>query len=109
MLHGWWSRAFPRMSWQLQSRCGSEMQVLIAPDKFKGTLTALEVATAIAQGLGAAGVTSKLLPLADGGDGSVAAALHAGSPSRPVVGRGAEGPRRQAEFSFDGSTAVVEV
>src|SRR4051812_36766236 len=97
------------MPWPLPSRCGPEMRVLIAPDKFKGTLTALEVATAIAQGLAAAGVTSELLPLADGGDGSVTAALHAGFTSRPVAVRGADGHRHDTEFAFDGSTAVVEV
>src|SRR3954464_5292095 len=97
------------MSWPLQSRCGPEMRVLIAPDKFKGTLTALEVATAIAQGLAAAGVTSTLLPLADGGDGSVTAALHAGFTSLPVAVRGADGHRHDTEFAFDGTTAVVEV
>ncbi|MGR6962889.1 glycerate kinase [Geodermatophilus sp. URMC 61] len=85
------------------------MRVLVAPDKFKGSLTALEVATAIGQGLEAAGVASRLLPLADGGDGSVAAALHAGSVPRPVTVRGADGRRHSTEFAFDGTTAVVEV
>jgi glycerate kinase len=85
------------------------MRVLVAPDKFKGSLTALEVATAIGQGLEAAGVASRLLPLADGGDGSVAAALHAGFASRPVAIRGADGRRHDTEFAFDGTAAVVEV
>ena len=85
------------------------MRVLVAPDKFKGSLTALEVATAIGEGLEAAGVASRLLPLADGGDGSVAAALHAGSTARPVAVRGADGRRHETEFAFDGTTAVVEV
>ncbi len=85
------------------------MHVLVAPDKFKGSLTALEVATAIAQGLAATGVASTLLPLADGGDGSVAAALHAGSAPHPVTVRGADGRRHDTEFAFDGTTAVVEV
>jgi glycerate kinase len=85
------------------------MRVLVAPDKFKGSLTALEVATAIGEGLEAAGVASRLLPLADGGDGSVAAALHAGFASRPVTVRGADGRRHSTEFAFDGTTAVVEV
>src|SRR3954453_7094956 len=97
------------MSWPLQSRGGPEMRVLIAPDKFKGTLTALEVATAIAQGLAAAGVTSTLLPLADGGGGRVTAALHRGFTSLPVAVRGADGHRHDTEFAFDGTTAVVEV
>ena len=85
------------------------MTLLVAPDKFKGSLTALEVATAIAEGLEAAGVASRLLPLADGGDGSAAAALHAGSTARPVVVRGADGRRLETVFAFDGTTAVVEV
>ncbi|HEY0125585.1 MAG TPA: glycerate kinase [Blastococcus sp.] len=85
------------------------MRVLVAPDTFKGSLTALEVATAIGEGLEAAGVASRLLPLADGGDGSVAAALHAGSARRTVAVRGADGRRNATEFAFDGTTAVVEV
>src|SRR5688572_16436485 len=85
------------------------MRVLVAPDKFKGSLTALEVATAVGAGLEAAGVASRLLPLADGGDGSVAAALHAGSAPRTVTVRGADGRRHRTEFAFDGTTAVVEV
>lgn len=51
--------------------------VLIAPDKFKGTLSAREVAEALG-----AGFTSKanvrLMPLADGGDGSIEAIAAAG-------------------------------
>jgi glycerate 2-kinase len=85
------------------------MHVLVAPDKFKGSLTALEVATAIGQGLEAAGVASRLLPLADGGDGSVAGAVYAGFASRPVAVRGADGRRRDTEIALDGTTAVVEV
>ncbi|MDQ3896572.1 MAG: glycerate kinase [Actinomycetota bacterium] len=85
------------------------MHVLVAPDKFKGSLTALEVATAIGQGLEAAGVASRLLPLADGGDGSVAGAVYAGFASRPAAVRGADGRRHDTEFAFDGTTAVVEV
>ena len=49
------------------------MNILIAPDKFKGSLSALEVAEAIAKGLNQAlpEITCILHPLADGGDGSV--------------------------------------
>src|SRR3954452_6367396 len=97
------------MSWPLPSRRGLEMRVLIAPDKFKGSLTAVEVAAAIAEGLETAGVPSRSLPLADGGDGSVAAAICAGSDARPVSVRGADGRSVDTEFAFDGTTAVVEV
>jgi glycerate 2-kinase len=85
------------------------MRVLIAPDKFKGSLTAVEVAAAIAEGLERTGVSSRSLPLADGGDGSVAAAICAGSDARPVSVRGADGRSVDTEFAFDGTTAVVEV
>src|SRR4051812_50151074 len=93
------------MPWPPQSRCGPEMRVLIAPDKFKGTLTALEVATAIAQGLAAAGVTSELLPLADGGDGSVTAAPHAGFTSPPLSVRGARGDPHGTQVAVHRPTA----
>ncbi|MGY1714346.1 glycerate kinase [Geodermatophilus sp. SYSU D01106] len=85
------------------------MRVLVAPDKYKGSLTALDVATAIGQGLATAGVDARLLPLADGGDGSVAAALHTGSTAHPVAVRGADGRVHDTTFAFDGTTAVVEV
>jgi glycerate 2-kinase len=49
-------------------------RVLVAPDKFKGSLTAAQVADALADGLTRAGVEAQKLPLADGGDGSVDAA-----------------------------------
>jgi glycerate 2-kinase len=85
------------------------MRVLIAPDKFKGSLTAAEVADAIAKGLDAGGVASTSLPLADGGDGSVAAALAAGFTAIPVTVTGADGGPVVTELAFDGTTAVVEV
>src|SRR3954453_5197661 len=97
------------MSWPLPSRRGLEMRVLLAPDKFKGSLAAVEVAAAIAEGLERAGVPSRSLPLADGGDGSVAAGICAGSDARPVSVRGADGRSVDTEFAFDGTTAVVEV
>ena len=66
------------------------VRTLIAPDKFKGSLTAGEVAAALAAGLrSAAGSTGRagavqceLLPLADGGDGSVDAAVASGFTRR---------------------------
>ncbi len=49
------------------------MKVLIAPDKFKGSLSALEVAKAIAKGIQQhnASIECIVHPLADGGDGSL--------------------------------------
>lgn len=52
-------------------------RVLVAPDKFKGTLSAYEVAAALGAEF-ASSVDVALLPLADGGDGSLDAAARAG-------------------------------
>ena len=86
------------------------MRVLIAPDKFKGSLTAAEVADHLAKGLTEAGAHSRTLPLADGGDGSVAAALASGFHPLPVTVHGATGQRPQhGVVAFDDDTAIVEV
>ncbi|MDO5619167.1 glycerate kinase family protein [Kocuria sp.] len=49
------------------------MKVLIAPDSFKGTYTAVEVAAAIAAGVREAGGEAVELPIADGGEGTLTA------------------------------------
>ena len=80
------------------------MRVLIAPDKFKGSLTAAEVAEHLAKGLAEAGAHSRTLPLADGGDGSVAAALASGFA--PVHGERARGDRTPPRSRSSPSTAT---
>jgi glycerate kinase len=88
------------------------VKVLIAPDKFKGSLTAGEVAAALAAGLRSVGpgsIACDLLPLADGGDGSVEAAISAGFTRHHHTVVGPTGHPVRAAVAFDGSTAVVEV
>ncbi|MGK3647141.1 glycerate kinase [Pseudarthrobacter enclensis] len=89
------------------------VRTLIAPDKFKGSLTASEVADALAAGLrstaNAGTVQCELLPLADGGDGSVAAAVASGFGRRSLTVAGPTGQPVEADIAFDGTTAVVEV
>lgn len=91
------------------------VRTLIAPDKFKGSLTAGEVADALAAGLrsapgaGTGTVHCELLPLADGGDGSVDAAVASGFTRRTYTVAGPTGQHVQASIAFDGTTAVVEV
>lgn len=60
--------------------------VLVAADKFKGSLTAVQVAERVRAGLGtvAPDVRVETLPVADGGDGTVAAAVAAGFERREV-------------------------
>ncbi|MFL5828132.1 MAG: glycerate kinase [Thermoleophilaceae bacterium] len=45
--------------------------VLAAPDSFKGTFSAAEVASALARGLEAGGLPATELPVADGGEGTM--------------------------------------
>ncbi|MEA2319162.1 MAG: glycerate 2-kinase [Solirubrobacteraceae bacterium] len=45
--------------------------ILVAPDSFKGTFSAVAVAGAIGRGLAAAGLDSDLCPVADGGEGTM--------------------------------------
>jgi glycerate kinase len=55
----------------------STRPVLVAPDSFKGTFSAAQVATAIARGLRAGGREAVELPIADGGEGTMEALLSA--------------------------------
>jgi glycerate kinase len=49
--------------------------VLVAPDSFKGTLSAAEVAHAIAEGLRKGGEEAEEMPIGDGGEGTMEAIL----------------------------------
>ncbi|MBK5218789.1 MAG: glycerate kinase [Thermoleophilia bacterium] len=52
-------------------------RILVAPDSFKGTLSAVEVASALAEGIEAGGAEADICPLADGGEGTTDAFLAA--------------------------------
>ena len=84
---------------------------LVAPDSFKGTFSAEQVADAIARGLQKAGAEADRCPVADGGEGTAAVLLGALGGER--VGAAAHDPLgRPIEAGFallaDGR-AVVEV
>ncbi|MEV6229162.1 glycerate kinase [Saccharopolyspora shandongensis] len=49
----------------------ASVKILVAPDSFKGTYTAREVAGAIGRGLAESGVNPVLMPVADGGEGTL--------------------------------------
>ena len=88
------------------------LPALVAPDSFKGTFTAAEVAAAVARGLADAGQPAIEMPVADGGEGTLDALLSARggelhmAPATDPLGRAIE-----ARFALldDGTTAVVEV
>ncbi|MER5441693.1 glycerate kinase [Streptomyces sp. NPDC002790] len=85
--------------------------VLIAADKFKGSLTAVQVAQRVTAGLHrvAPEVTVESVPVADGGDGTVAAAVAAGFERREVPVTGPLGEPVVAAYALREGTAVVEM
>ncbi|MFM9554608.1 MULTISPECIES: glycerate kinase [Streptomyces] len=89
----------------------ADPRVLIAADKFKGTLTAVEVAERVTAGLRRVrpGLEVEALPVADGGDGTVAAAVAAGFERREVRVAGPLGEPVTAAYALHGDTAVVEM
>ncbi|GAB3584608.1 glycerate kinase [Amycolatopsis endophytica] len=86
-------------------------RVVVAPDKFKGTLPADQVAAAIAAGLrrGRPGVEVLECPVADGGDGTVAAAVAAGFEFVPARASGPVGEPVDTGYARRGGTAVIEL
>ncbi|WP_437111581.1 glycerate kinase [Streptomyces sp. enrichment culture] len=86
-------------------------RVLVAADKFKGSLTAVQVAERVTAGLRhvVPGVAVEALPVADGGDGTVAAAVAAGFERREVRVTGPLGEPVTAAFALRDGTAVVEM
>ena len=87
------------------------MKIVIAPDKFKGSLPAAEVASAIAAGLRAEWPEAELVtvPVADGGDGTVDAAVAAGLERVPVTVDGPTGEPVRASYARRGEMAVIEL
>ncbi|NEA39385.1 glycerate kinase, partial [Streptomyces sp. SID11385] len=90
---------------------GRPTRVLIAADKFKGSLTAVEVAARVGAGLRSVrpGLVVEALPVADGGDGTVAAAVAAGFTRHEAAVTGPLGEPRTAAFALRADTAVVEM
>jgi glycerate 2-kinase len=86
-------------------------RVVLAPDKFKGSLTAAEVVEALAVGMLDASpeLQTVKLPVADGGDGTVAAALSAGFDKIIVDAVGPTGEPVRAPYALSGDRAVVEL
>jgi len=86
-------------------------RVVVASDKFKGSLRSDEVATAVGQGVRRVrpGTTVVPVPVADGGDGTLAAAVAAGFTLVPLAASGPTGEQVRSGFARRGPTAVVEL
>jgi glycerate 2-kinase len=87
------------------------MKIVVAPDKFKGSLPATQVAAAIAAGLhaGRPGAEVVTIPVSDGGEGTVDAAVAAGFERVPVTAAGPAGDPVRASYARRGEVAVVEL
>ena len=90
------------------------MNVLLAPDKFKGTLTAGEVCEALERGLKKSGCDMNIwkFPLADGGEGTLEIFLHhtSGNLVEVIVHDPLMRKIKSAYgVSADGSTAFIEM
>lgn len=93
------------------------MRVVIAPDKFKGSLSAPEVASRLSTGLRAGFAASRpgedfettLIPVADGGEGTLDAAVGSGFTRRSATVTGPTGKPIKAEFAVRGEEAVIEM
>jgi glycerate 2-kinase len=85
--------------------------VVVSPDKFKGSLTAPQVAGHLAAGLRRVRphVQVTMLPVADGGDGTVEAAVAAGYRRAELRVCGPTGRPVRAAFALHEETAVVEL
>jgi len=88
---------------------GVPTTILVAPDSFKGTMTAAEVADAIGRGLEAAGRPVDLCPVADGGEGTLDALVDAvGAELRNAPVSDPLGRPIEAAFALGDGVAIVE-
>lgn len=96
---------------QTRAQTRAARHVVIAPDKFKGSATAAEVAAHLAAGVRRAAPDTRitLLPVADGGEGTVDAAVAAGFARRELTVTGPVGNQVRAAFALRGETAVIEM
>lgn len=86
-------------------------RVLLAPDKFKGTLTAAEVAAHLARGIRARRPDADIdtAAVADGGDGLLAACESAGFARVSVMATGPTGAQVSSAYVRRGDAAVIEL
>jgi glycerate kinase len=82
------------------------MRVVVAPDKFRGTVTAAEAADAMAAGVRQAGHRAVTVPLADGGEGLLDVL---GGSNRITSVSGPLGDDVDARWRYERGTAVIEM
>jgi glycerate kinase len=83
--------------------------LVAAPDKFRGTATAPELAAAIAAAASAHGWSADEVPVADGGEGLLDALSSIGGSLRTTTVHGPLGAPVEAPWRLSGATAVIEM
>jgi len=85
-------------------------RIVVAPDSFKGTLSAVDAARAIAEGIRAADGANVVIerPIADGGEGTIDALLAFGAEAHELSVTGALGIDVPARWASAGGTAYIE-
>jgi len=86
-------------------------RVVVASDKFKGSLSAGQVGDAVRRGLRQVrpDVDVAVVPVADGGDGTLDAAVAAGHALVPLHAAGPTGDRLPTAYARLGDQAVIEL
>lgn len=86
-------------------------RVVLAPDSFKGSASAAQVAAALARGVRSALPRVEVVehPIADGGEGTVDAVVRAGLRRVDATVTGPLGLPVRASYATDGSHAVIEL
>ncbi len=87
------------------------MKIIIAPDSFKGSLSAAEAASCIERGIkNVIDCETVLIPMADGGEGTVEALAHTlGGKLVNVTVKGPLFDDVDAKYCIAGSTAIIEM
>lgn len=90
------------------------MKIILAPDSFKGSLTAIEAAQAMKQGIHDydPSIETVLLPAADGGEGTICSLVEATNGKIvTVIVQDALGRKTEASYGIlgDGKTCVIEI
>jgi glycerate kinase len=92
----------------------ADMKIVVAPQEFKGSLSAVQAARAMAEGLRRAlpDATLELVPMADGGPGTVEAVVTAAKKGRRMTAAAHDALGRPLEAAWgiiDEDTAVIEM
>jgi glycerate kinase len=97
-------------AWREMASDGIPVEVLVAPDSFKGSFSAPQVAAAVGAGLMAGGREVSLCPVADGGEGTLEALrTPLGLELVEVEVSDPLGRRISASFGLGAGVAVVEM